>query len=198
MRAHKVKTWLLQTLAVLAYLTIVLQWLIVFMPYIPSLAQTDVFDSFVPDSTPQTQPDETQVDNMPQWAVFLIVGSILGVMIVVAAMSLRRAPKAIGEVGHMVTHKAAEAIVPVVTHHHPITPRKRKVITTEVVFGLKALIVCAPVVFVLVAPFPEGPSQLTRDVVLIVAAGLAAWTLLLFGIQLSLARLLHISTEKLW
>lgn len=193
--------YFLQTFAVFAYITCVLLWLVVLLPFGPMIVKSDVFEAFVP-ATHNVSVEEaapTEPHPIAQVALFAAVAGIVLVMIIFTFISLRKAPRAIGQAGQKVTRSAAETVVttvPALTHHQ-ISAQKRKKLTVRVVFYIKLAVISIPLIVVVCAPIPDS-FQLTRELLLVIVGILAGWALLLFSLQLIFARMLRVPYDKLW
>lgn len=193
--------YFLQLFGVCAYVACVLLWLVVLLPFGPSIVESDVFEAFVPSTHEQAVEPTTvsQPNPVVQVVLFAVVAALVIAMIIFTIISLRKAPRAIGQTGQKMTHRAAEtvvAVVPALTHRH-MSSRVRKKLTTRIVFYIKLAIICVPLLVAVCTPMPDS-FQLTKELQLVVVAVLASWALLLFSLQLIFARLLHVSYDTLW
>ena len=187
-------------LAVFAYISCVLLWLVALLPYGPGIIESDSFETFVPSETsqPVVVPAEPTQAFLPQWLLFVIVAALVAGMLVAVVISLKSAPKAIGQTGQKFTHHAAEAIIPVITHHRPLPAKKRKLLTARIIFYLKMAIIIIPLIVAVLAPTPDISEHFTRELLLVVVGVLAGWSLFLFCLQLIGARLFRVSYDTLW
>ncbi len=200
MCAKRLKLFIVQALAVLAYLACAVLWVLMLLPYGPSLLESDAYKTFVTHSDSQPIPAPQPVALPPAGQGIVFVAAILLVIgvIAVTVMSFRRAPRMIGHVGQQLTRRTAEMIVPMITHHHKIPAKKRRLLTARIIIYIKLLIVIVPVLVVLFAPMPPLPPQLTRELLQFIAGLIAGWAILLFGSQLMLSKAFHIPPEQLW
>lgn len=192
----KTRLLIVNSVAVMAYGACALQWLLALLPYGPLLVRSDFYKTYV-------EPQESHSIVVPahsntgggSW-IFIAIAVLLvvGIFIFVAWI-LFQAPKAIGETGHKITTHTAEAIMPVMTHHVQLTEKKQRSLTAWAIVCIKLLLVIAPFMLTLFSP----SSQFVRHELLNLSALiLALWTLLLFGLEYILARLLRVTVSRLW
>lgn len=197
MSVNRQRLLLVNAIAVFAYLSCILQWLLATAPYIPSVIQSDLFETYVNNPSSQTAVPVAPVSDMFS-GLFVVIATLISVVVVVAGViAIYRTPRAIGKTGAKLTHGAADAVLPVVTRHKKITPTKRRLLTARLVFDIKLVLVVVPLLLVLIAP-PDAIQNLSHEVIVVVAAVLAAWSLFLFCLQVIVARALRINVDHIW
>ena len=129
----------------------------------------------------------------------MFVGAVvltLAIMSIVT-VSLRRAPKVVGQTGQRMTRGTAELVVPALTHHRHVPPQQKKRLTARTTWYLKIGLIVIPLVVAAWAPL-ASTLGLTRELLMVTAGSIAAWALLLFGVQLMLGKIWHIPAERIW
>jgi hypothetical protein len=191
MVSHPRKTAFVNVLGTLGYISIIFQWLWSFVVVANPLLSSDLH-FLIPTNpapahiTPNTSPSP------------LMVGVVVVLTVLIFAMTLYviwKLPRAIGSHAARTTKRAADALVPLVTHHHAPSKKERHRLSRQLVLVLKLVIVLLPFIALLWAN-PIG--ELTRDIILVVGLFCACCSLLYFGLQWLCARLWNIPPEHMW
>lgn len=175
----------------LFYIVSAFGWLWAILPYVPDIAKLS--ESL----QPEAQPAEHVVAAGPPSLLLVIIA--VGVTIAVLAMTvyaLIKLPSTIRHSGEKLTHGASSHIVPILTHHTALSPKKRRQLTAKVTFYVKLLLCTLPVV---VSAFSFlAPTGLTYELTILVATFFAVVALVLLSIQLLLAKWLRVPLDIAW
>lgn len=180
----------------LAYLSCLFQWALVILPFLPGILDSDVFHTFVPSGESEAKPDIPSPEVLPDWLIFIIIAIIAVGVIIVTVLAFGRLPRAVGQTGQKLTRSAAEYAIPIVTHHAKIPEKKRRALTARIVFDIKLAVLTLPLIVLLIVPLPE--TTVAPQVLVLVAALAAGWSLFLFCLQAMLARVFKVSLDRLW
>lgn len=194
------RLFLVNTIAVLAYLSIIVQWLLAVLPFVPGLIRSDLFKTYLSnhDSPAQQSPSAEAVIPEIFSVLFIIIAIFLAVGVLVAGIiAISRIPAVVGKSGAKLTHSATEAVLPVITHHKKITAKNRRLLTARIVFDIKLALVVIPLLLALISPV-DALQTMPRDVFIFIAAILAAWSLILFCLQIVVARILRVDLSRIW
>jgi hypothetical protein len=112
------------------------------------------------------------------------------------AYVLIKLPTTIGKTGEKLTKGASQYLVPAISHHAKLTPKKRRQLTARVVLIVKVALCVVPVIVVALSFNVTG--AISYDAALIVAALLAAVALFLLSTQLLFAKLLKVPLKDTW
>lgn len=200
MFANGKRLFLVNVIAVLAYLSVVLQWLLAVLPFVPRLAKSDLFKTYVSNLDGQAQQAPSmQIAHTEGYSwVFVVIAAVIGVIVLVTTIiAMKRAPATIGKTGAKLTRSAAEKVLPVFTHHQKITPQKRRLLTARIVFDIKLVLVVLPLLIAFVSPV-DTFSAMPRDMFLFISAVIAGWSLLMVCLQLGFARWLRVDLSRTW
>lgn len=177
----------------LFYVCCLLLWLWAALPYLPwliSLATTIQPSSSHP-------PVTTHVASQPPSLMLMLLASIIVVALLAAtAYVLIKMPMTIGKTGEKITKRTSQYLVPVVSHHAKLSPKKRRQIATRLVVDIKIVMCIVPVVSIGLSF--AATRTIPYDVSLLVVAFLAGVSLLLLSTQMLLAKLLHVPLSKTW
>lgn len=194
MKKYSKRTLLANTFGSLGYIFCLILWGWVGILYVPMLLENEqVVRILLPPPSdnvmapqPATEPSAT--------AVIVAVGVTI-VVLITTVVVLLRIPVTIAKTGKTVTTKAANSAIPLITRGHPISPAKRRRLTTELVKLAKLLFMLLPVAIGLLGFFIEPPLPL--DLSLFVSSILALSAVLCFSAQYISARLLAIDSSSL-
>ncbi len=178
----------------LFYIFCLLQWLWAILPYLPG------FISLATKIQPVTERPSVVMQassSQPPSLFMVVLASIIVVgILAMTAYVLVKLPATIGKAGEKFTKSASQHLVPVVSHHATLTPRKRLRLATRIVMMIKMALCVLPVIvaslsfsMALTVPF---------NVTLIVAAFLAIVSFILLAAQVSLAKILHVALKESW
>lgn len=185
---------LANTFGTLGYLSCLLQWLFVSLLYLPLLLDNKQLKSFL---LPEPVQQPTRVITTSEPSVFLIIVAIVFtvLMLLFTIYLVLRAPFAIARTGKNITKKTAEAIVPLVVHHRPLSPTKKRLLTVRLIKIIKLVLVVVPLLISLSALFVS--LTLSQDITLFVGASLAIGSVIWFSLQYLSAWALKVRLEKL-
>jgi len=189
------KLILINTLGGLFYAFALLQWLWAALPYLPG------FISLATKLQPvTTQPTpivaQTASTGPPSVFMVLLASTIVVGALAITAYVLIKLPMSIGKAGEKFTKSASHYLVPIVSHHATLTPKKRLRLATRVVIMVKLALCILPVI--VTALSFKMALTIPFDVTLIVAAFLAIVSLILLAAQVSLAKILHVALKESW
>jgi hypothetical protein len=189
------KHTLVNGLGGLFYAFTLLQWLWAALPYLPGLISFAT--KLQPDTSAPTPVVVHTASTQPPSILMVLLASVIVVgMLAMTAYVLIKLPITIGKTGEKLTKGASHYIVPVISHHTKLTPKKRLQLTTRTVLIVKFALCVTPAVIVVLSF--NITSGISYNITLIVAAFLATIALLLLGSQLLLARLLKIPIKDSW
>lgn len=152
-----------------SYILLVLQWLWVLLIALPPLIKSGAFDGL---NSPTVQTPVIQAQPLaPSPLVLTIVGLITLIILVVTVIVLIRLPKTIMHTGERVVHQAAEAVIPVLTHHKPLPTKKRRLLSRRVTLAVQLFAVLLPLVISFFLPsFDELTPRIITSIALFLAA----------------------------
>lgn len=171
----------------LAYIAITLQWLWVLIIGLPPLIESDMFVSFMQPAEPAPVTPKHDVEFSP--IIAIIAGAITLVFLVLTIIIFIKLPKTIMGTGEKIMHQSSEAIVPVITHHKKLPPKKRRQLSMRITRFLQLLLLIIPcVVSFFVPPFQTITSQIITT--------LAIWLAVISMVCLLLSWLLEPKTTS--
>lgn len=196
MKHPKVRTSRIVNLfGILGYLSVMLQWLWLTVLLLPSVLENQtVKDIFLPQEAPK-QVVETAYQT-PSFVLVALAVIITIVILVVTAIVLARLPATIARVGKKTTDRAAQSIVPAITHHKKLPAKKQRTLSIRVVKYLKFSIVLLPVL--LLALGGAIPLSLPNDIALFIGCSLAIGSLLWFSLEYTLAHIKRIDFTSIY
>ena len=180
----------------LGYISCVLQWLWSFILFLPAIIGSGAIEALLP-KTHTVQPTIVEpVPSTPSPFITIIAVIITIVVIGVTIFALVKLPLAVAKTGKKVTHEAAEFALPIIARHKALPEKKRRILTARLIRLIKLKLIVIPVIALFFVPQNDLP--LPFDAILFVGAILAVGSLVWFGAQLILARLLHSPADRLW
>lgn len=124
---------------------------------------------------------------------FVIITTV--VMLGLAVYGFIMLPKTLGKGTAKITHRTADLLVPAVTRHAPLSPKKRRQVSFRLVLYLKlGAALLGPLLVILFA----RDAPLTKDLSLITASLLAIAALVSVSCQYTCARLLRVPHKQIW
>lgn len=182
-----------------AYIVLILQWLLVVLAYFYWIQTLPFFPQQGSEPTPSTPPPITP----PQEDGFgapIILGAVITVaMIVLSIYAFIKLPSMVVKSSKKIVHSTAEWTAPAALHaqHKKDTKKNRKKITPKIVIILK--IIVTAIAFGLICCSQFLPEQkLAFNVIFTSGAWLAGLTVAFFGLQYLVAKLLRIEANQLW
>lgn len=188
------KHFLVTLAGTLFYIVSTIGWLWAVLPYVPDIAKLSA--TLQPQE--QAQPVEQVVTTGPPPLLLTII--IIGVTIAILVMSvytLIKLPATIRMSGEKLTHTTSAHIVPILTHHTHLSPKKRRQLTARIAFYIK-LALCTLPVIIAACSFLVPASSLSYELTILVATFFAITSLVLFCTQLLLAKWLRIDLDIVW
>lgn len=194
MKKYSKKTLLANTFGSLGYIFCLMLWAWVGILYIPILLENENVERLLlPQPREEIIAPITTSGTSPVLAVAAVTATI--VVLIITIIVLLRAPIAIARTGKTVTSKAASSALPLITRGKPLTPAKKRLLTTELIKLAKLLLVILPVAICSLGFFVETP--LPFDMSIFVSSILALIAVAWFSAQYVAARFLAIDTEAL-
>lgn len=188
---------LANTFGGLGYLSLCFQWLWVGAALLPSLLENESIRTFlIPDPSQPiitSQPLESTLS-----PILLLLSIIITVVVVlVSAIILIRLPIAIAKTGKKTVQSTAEAIIPVVTHHHKLPARKRRILTAKIIKYIKFTLCILPILLLFIF-ISFVTSQISNELLVLIEAILTIGSLLWFSLQYLTARWQKVTPENLF
>jgi hypothetical protein len=178
----------------LFYLLCLMLWLWSVLPYLPKLISLATKLQPVAEQPRVVHATNIQLPTVPS---VIIMSVVVIAILAITAYVLVKLPVTIGRTGKKLTKGASEYLVPVISHHAKLTPKKRQRLAVRVSIDLKLALCTLPVVVAALSVTTTAPS-ISYDLVMLVAAVLALVSLMLFMVQLALAKMLHVPLQDLW
>ncbi|HRF28256.1 MAG TPA: hypothetical protein PL051_01265 [Candidatus Saccharibacteria bacterium] len=136
-----------------SYLTCALQWFWLGILVLGFFAQNGMLDT-LNQHEPVVAPVRTHEPASP---VALAIGGIVTVaMIIITIIVLIRLPKAIAKTSQVVTERATEAMLPVVSHHKKLPKKKKLQLSAKLAFYIRLALIALP--FLLLLALPQNES----------------------------------------
>lgn len=184
-RSHPLVTFL----GGLGYLSVILQWLWAGMIVLPVLLKNDTVRLFLlPQHTSHPAPSVT-TGSLSLLSLFVAI-VVTAIVVLVSVVILIRLPLMIAKTSHKAVAKTSNFVLPVVTHHKRLTPAKKRRLRTEIIVGLKLTACVAPLLLLGVSFFI--PPPLAIELVFVVGLWLALSSLVWFGLEYLVAKLLKL------
>lgn len=188
------RLFIVNLLGALFYLGCLMQWMWSLLPFMPGIIQfTEMLRT--PADTP-AEPVVPIIALAPSPITTILSVAVVVIVISVVIYILIKAPATVGKTGQKLTTKASDYIVPAVSHHKKLSPKKRQRLTARVIVYLKISLSVLPVILGSCAYFIT--TDLPYDIIMLVAAIIGVITLITLCLQLSLTTLLKVSPEKTW
>lgn len=158
-----------------AYTACLLQWLWVLMVGLPNLVESGAID-FI---TTAPEPAQTVTSQPVEMSPFVwgLVGIVTLLILIVTAIVLVKIPRTIVHTGERIVQQTTEAIIPAITHHKQLPPKKRLQLSARVILAVQLTLVLLPLI---VSYFLPPYAQITSEIITTMAAWLAAISLLGF------------------
>ncbi len=185
---------IVNTFGTFGYISLVLQWLWVSVLFLPQLFENDGVKDFFMPPVDITSTPHVEFHTPPLLATVLAI-VITVVVLMITVMVLLRLPTTISRSGKKATLKTAEKIIPILAHHQKLPATKKRQLTIQTIRTLKFVLTLLP--FLLLLLVTVIPTSLPSDIVMFVGGFLTLGTLLWFGLEYTLARILKIDSLKL-
>ena len=177
MTKQKLLTRIVRLLAVVSYMFCALQWFWLGILVLGFFAQNGMLDT-LNQHEPVAAPVPTHEPASP---VALAIGGIVTVaMIIITVVVLIRLPKAIAKTSQVVTERATETILPVVSHHKKLPKKKKLQLSAKLTFYIRLALIALP--FLLLLALPQNES-IKPQLVIFVGGFLAITTLTLLAVE---------------
>lgn len=188
---------LVSTFGVLGYLSLCFQWLWAGVVLLPLLMENQMIYDFLVPASSEPGPAK-QLPIAEGFSPLLLVASvaITVVVVLVSVVILVRLPIAIAKTGKKTVQTAAESIVPLITHHQPLPPKKKRLLTFRLIKLVKLIACLAPLLLLgLALPFIGG--KIPGEVIMFVGALMGIASMVWFGLQYGLAAAFRLPAEKI-
>lgn len=194
MNIYPRKTLLVNTFGMFGYVSCLMAWAWIGIVYLPLLlANDEVKKLLIP--TPSETP-VVMAPSVPMSPLTLIfAGFVTALVIVLTIIAFLRAPVAIAKTGKTVTTKAADSVVPLITHGKVLPTAEKRQLTWRLIKLVKLTVVILPVIAACVSLFIEAP--LPVEVILLVSSILSLIAIFWFGLQYLSARAFGIDSQYL-
>lgn len=164
-----------RTIRAAAYSLLTFEWLWLAVIILPPLVATDAFQSFV--MPPPIEEPIVREPNPPSPLTWAFVGAVTFIVFVVTIIVLIRLPKVILSTGDKTIRSASTAAIPVLTHHRPVSKKRRQILVRRVGLGLQLSLAVLPII---VSPFLPPFEHLDRAVIVVSTLCLGATSAVLF------------------
>lgn len=166
-------------LAGTGYVVCLLQWLWIVILTLPILLDSGWLSSFVIPENQLPPAEEIKSETVSPLLV-AIGGGITILMLALSALIIFKLPSKVVQTGTVITHAAADAIVPLVTHHKRLPAKKTRILTIRVLLYIKLALVLVPLIVCFFVPID---TTFNRDLVVFIGSSLATIALSLFGLE---------------
>lgn len=192
MKRETIKSGIVRLTGAIGYLFCSLQWLWTIMLFMPAILGSEFVKQMQQKSVapPPVQPIDLSGFGM----IFAIIITVIA--LVATIYILIKMPSSIGKSGSKITHKAANAALPIVTRHKILPAKKRLQLTARLLFAIKLSLCIIPFVTMLFAD--SGVADITQTVITTIGGVLAICSIIFFSIQALLAKLLHVNYKLTW
>lgn len=154
-------------------------WLWLILVLLPGLIQSGALESLVSPAPPPVSQPTAQAEPLSP-IVLIAVGIMTLLILIVTIVVLIKVPRTIAQNSDKVVTRAAEQVVPLITHHTPVPQRERKKLTRRIIITLQALFSILPIALSLALPEQDAlPQDVIRALSIVV--GLTA--LFLFSVS---------------
>lgn len=182
----------------LGYTSVALQWLWLLVTLVfPALIISGASDYILPQQS-AVEPQKSHIEGIslpPMLEIILIVAAVI-FSIGICVYALYYVPKSIGVIGKKVSHGSAASVTHYATTHKKISKKQAQRLTIKVTWTVKAILVLAPV-FALLLPV-SGAVGLQQSHVAVIGLFCAFWSAIWFVVQLILARVYALPSQKVW
>jgi hypothetical protein len=179
----------------IGYISVISQWLWTIALVLPSILENESLKNLLlPQHTEATQTPIATFDENS--LLMIIIATVVTVIVlVVTVVVLIRLPIALVRTSQKTVTHTVETIIPTITHHKPVSKKKRAVLSTKIRIYVKlalCLIPLIPLTFVSTATI-----GLDSSIALLIGTILAIGSIIWFALQYGVAKLLKIRFEKL-
>lgn len=184
------------TFGALGYSSLVVQWLWTVLAVGLTLFTSDLFRQiFLPDQPVDRQPPSIDI-SLPGPVESLILIAAVLFTLAITAYAIVAVPRSIGRSGQRITQASAKAAITYARPKSSMSRKRRRRLVERITWSIKLLALALPLA--LLAIPPSAALGLSHDIVFICGTALAACSLLLFAIQLMLAKLWRIPAKQVW
>jgi len=181
----------------LGYISLIFQWLWAGVIFLPSLFENETIQNLFLPQEPSAKPVPQDVPSGDISIVALVLGvTVTVVVLVITVIILLRLPKAVASVGKKTTTTVAHVVIPTISHHKKLTPKKEKLLTAQLVRIIKFVAALLPMG--LLAFIYAVDTELSTNVVLLVGAVLAMVSFVWFSLEYAMAHAFGIQLEDIF
>ena len=185
---------LVNTFGVFGYISCMLQWLWAGIIFVPLLLENDTVRNLFLPAENTTPPPASSLE--PPSLIMMIVAIIVTVIVIgIAAVVLVRLPISIAKAGQKTVQATAQVILPVVTHHQKLPPKKKRLLTFRLIKIIKFSFCILPILLMNIVYFVD--NEIEDGIVIFVAAIFGAGSLFWFAFEYLSAQWLKIPQEKI-
>ena len=179
----------------IGYTSVIGQWLWTIALVLPTLLENDSFKQFIlPDQSKTVQSPVTVFDENSLFMI-VVAAAVTVLVLLITIVVLIRLPIALVRTSQKTITKTVDAIIPTITHHKPVSKKKRAVLTARIRLYIKlalSVIPLLPLLFV-----TSSSIGLDSGIALFIGAVLAIGSLVWFSVQYGSAKLLKLPFENL-
>lgn len=188
------RLFIVNLLGALFYISCLMQWLWSLLPFLPGIIR---FTEALQTPTDAAPDPITPIVTSPPSPLMTIFGVIVVVVVIgIVIYLLVKTPTAIGKTGQKLTTGTSNYIVPVVSQHQKLTPKKRRQLTARVITSVKIALTILPIILAACTHFIA--TDLSLDIIILAAGILCVGSLMTLGLQLLLVKALRVTPEKVW
>ena len=178
----------------LGYLSLLVQWFWAFIVIFAPLLESDLSWLFVQHGNPATSAPAVQFSFDPTLA--LMITTITTIMVIGGTIfAMMRLPRAIGKSSAKVTHSAADIAVDMAIRHKRVKKSQRRKLNARTLIVIKAIATLVPIALL---PLASPSIQLELNVILVIGAICAAFTIVYFCMQYVIAYLKRVDYRTIW
>ncbi len=178
----------------LGYMSLIFQWawalLLLSYPYIES-GEMSAFLLPKHQQPPATAATPEPVSPLLTILAIIVTAFVLALTIFVIV----RLPKTIGLQGSKAAKATARTVIPILTHHQPISKKERIRLSYRLVMLLKGIAIILPLCTI---PFATRAIPLPHSLIVAVTIFCATCSVIWFGLQYLVARLKRLDISRLW
>jgi hypothetical protein len=179
----------------IGYISVISQWLWSIALILPSILENESLKNLLlPQHTEATQAPVAVFDENS--LLMIIVAAVVTlVVLIITIVVLIRLPIALVRTSQKTVTHTVETLIPTITHHKPVSKKKRAILSTKLRVYIKLALCLVPVIpLVFVSTATIG---LDSSIALLVGTILAIGSTIWFLLQYSVAKMLKIPFEQL-
>ena len=150
------------SLRAIAYLLGVFEWLWVLVIALPPIIGSEAFQTLI--VPPAVSEPVRSAPSEPSVFTWIFVGIVTTIVFVMTIIILIRLPKTVLKAGEKTVHTTSKSVLPLITHHHPVSAKRRRTLTLRINLLVQLLLVTIPV---LISPFLPPFDRLSSDIIVV-------------------------------